>query len=187
MAKGHRRQSLLSKISRIAISVLPLAGEKIQNVPIIWPPLGSIETYAAGMATVIIGAFGALPTLFKTKGAAKAGAGIGLAVALISLTFYGNYLLTYVKGVETPNSGTQYRTIGGQRTEEALQKLPKESDQGILEIAGLTDGDIERMWTPSSVRDARLQLFISYVIGLASINFALGSFARASASAPNPK
>lgn len=185
---GQKRQSRMSlKFLRAGIALLPLAGDKVQNVPLIWPPLGSIETYMAGLAAVLIGIVGALPISFRTKTIAKAWARAGLLFAFVSLLVYGGFLLRYVKSVETPHNGTQYRTVGGQRTAEAFQKFPASSDEEILEQAGLTDGDIERMWTPSSVWFARLGLFASYLAALTSVNFAVGAFARASPKATGAK
>jgi hypothetical protein len=180
MVEKRRKRKIGSKLLRLAIAVVPAAGDKIRNLPLVWPPLGSIETYAAGVAVVVIGFFGALPVLIKTKSHAKKGAKIGLGLSLASLFIYGFFLLTYVKGVETPKNGVQYRTIGSQRTDEAEQKFPGKSDAEILQNAGLTDGDIERMWTPSSVSHARIGLFISYILCFAAANFAIGAFSRAS-------
>jgi hypothetical protein len=186
MGEGRNKRRILSKLVRTGIALLPLAGDKIQNVPIIWPPLGSIETYAAGLATAIIAVFAALPTFFRRKGDAKIGAVVSSLVAVASLIFYANFLLTYVKSVETPQGDTLYRTIGSQRTAVAEQKCPNCSDEQLLEKAGLTDAAIEWAWTPSSVKHARIELFTSYVAGLASINFAIGAFARAKTE-PKPK
>lgn len=186
MAERKKERGIPSKLLRAGVALLPLAGDKIQNVPVIWPPLGSIETYAAGLATAIIAIFAALPVLFKTKSAAKFGAVVSLLAAVVSLTFYASFLLTYVKGVETPKGSTLYRTLGSQKTAMAEQMFPNYSDEQLLEKAGLTDADIEWAWTPESVKHARLELFISYVAGLASINFAIGAIARARTD-PKPK
>lgn len=186
MAEQRKERRITSKLLRAGVALLPLAGDKIQNVPIIWPPLGSIETYAAGLATAIIAVFAALPTFFRRKGSAKIGAVVSLLAAVVSLIFYVNFLLTYVKGVETPKGDTLYRTIGSQRTAKAQLKCPNCSDEQLLEKAGLTDAAIEWAWIPSTVKRARLELFISYVAGLASINFALGALARAKTE-PKPK
>jgi len=185
MAEQKRERRITSKLLRAGVAILPLAGDKIQNVPIIWPPLGSIETYAAGLATAIIAVFAALPTFFKRKGSAKVGAVVSLLFAVVSLILYANFLLAYVKGVEHQGD-TLYRTIGSQRTAIAQQKCPNCSDEQLLEKAGLTDAAIEWAWTPSTVKRARLELFISYVAGLAAINFALGALARAKTD-PKPK
>jgi hypothetical protein len=58
--------------------------------------------------------------------------------------------------------------------------LPGKSDEEVLQIAGLDDGDIERMWTPNSVKHARLELFVSYLLALLALNFAIGVIPRAS-------
>jgi hypothetical protein len=180
MAQRRKKGKILSKLLRAAIAALPLAGDRIQHVPLIWPPLGSIETYAAVAAAAIIAAFGALPMFFRTKSQARLTAAISIGLAFSSLFPYGYFLSRYVKRVETLRDGIQYRTIGSQRSAEALQKLPGKSDEEILEIAGLTDGDIERMWTPESVEQVHLELFVSYLACFALVNFAIGAFARGS-------
>lgn len=174
----------LNVLFRWAVALLPLIGllihKEAHDVPVVWPPIGSIATYGAPAAVVIAGLLGLMPRFFKTKGKAKLAMAVGVFVALASLFVYGYLLSKYVVRVQTPYNGTQYRTIGSQRTPEALQMFSGYSDERILEIAGLNDADIERMWTTSSVRRARLELFICYVLCLASINFSLGSQERAS-------
>jgi hypothetical protein len=169
-------------LGRFAIAFVPYFGHKANDSHLIWPPIGSMETFAVPMAVILIGLFGAAPKLFRTKSRAKLGFATALFVTVISLFLYA-YLQRYVIRVDTPFNGTQYRTIGSQRSEECLRKLPGKSDEEILEIAGLSDGDIKRMWTPDSVFQVRLKLFTTYLIGLASLNFALGAFARATGEA----
>jgi hypothetical protein len=170
-------------LGRIAIAVVPFFGHKAIDSHLIWPPIGSMETFAVPVAVILIGAFGAAPELLKTKSRAKVWFAIALTVAM-SFLFTYSYLQKYVIRVDTPFNGTQFRTIGSQRSEECLRKLPGKSDEEILEIAGLTDGDIKRMWTPDSVLDVRLELFTTYLMALASLNFALGAFSRATGQMP---
>lgn len=191
MAQRQRTSNLGLKLGVGTLIALPLIGWKLEPFPVVWPPLGSIETYAAPLAATIIAVFGILPSFFNSNAATKKWMRIGvpfaICVAIISLFAYVCFLLTYVKGVETPNNGTQYRTVGSQRTTIAQQRFSRESDAKVLEIVGLTDGDIEKMWTSDSVREARLELFVSYLVGLMSINFVLGSLARTpTGSAPRP-
>ncbi len=169
-------------LGRFAIAVAPFFGQKANDSHLIWPPIGSMGTFAVPMAVILIGVFGAGPALFRTKSRAKLGFAAALVVTASSLLLY-TYLQKYVVRVDTPFNGTQCQTIGSQRSEECLRKLPGKSDEEILEIAGLTDGDIKRMWTPDSVFGARLELFTTYLIGLASLNFTLGAFARATGQA----
>jgi len=171
-------------LGRIAIAVIPYFGHKAIDNHLVWPPVGSMETFAVPMAVILIGVFGVAPELFRTKSRAKIGFVVGLFAAMSSLFFYA-YLQRYVIRVDTPYNGTQFRTVGSQRSEECLRKLPGKSDEEILEIAGLTDGDIKRMWTQDSVFETRLELFSAYLIGLASLNFALGAFARAGGQSPS--
>ena len=175
-----RLTSWISIGVRWAVALLPLVGYKTQSVPLVWPPIGSIAVFGASAAVAITGAFGKLPSIFETKKNAKKGMLYALTVALLALIAYSFLLSKFVKKVETPNSGVQYRTIGSQRTAEARQKFPGKSDEEVLKVAGLNDGDIERMWTPSSVQHARFGLFISYLVLLGSFNFAVGSYSRAS-------
>jgi hypothetical protein len=167
---------------RLAIAAAPYFAHKTSDSPLVWPPIGSIETFAVPMAVILIGVFGAAPALFRTKSRAKFGFSAALVATVGSLVFY-TYLQKYVIRIDTPFNGTQYRTIGSQRSDECLRKLPGKSDEEILEIAGLSDGDIKRMWTPNSVFEVRLELFIAYLMGLASLNFTLGALARATGQA----
>jgi hypothetical protein len=166
------------------LTVLPLAGyliaKKVPSVHLVWPPLGSIEAFAAGLAMALTALFGRIPRLFRTKGGAKKAVVVAVLVAVVSLVAYCALLSKYVVKIETPNSGTQYRSIGSEVTPKARHMFPDEPPERILEIAGLDDADIEQMWTPSSVHRARLELFVSYLLCLAAINFAAASYARAS-------
>jgi len=169
-------------LGRIAVAVVPYFGHRAIDGHLIWPPIGSMETFAVPMAVTLIGVFGVAPALFRTKSRAKFAFVVALVGSMGSLFVY-SYLQKYVIRVDTPFNGTQFRAVGGQRSEECLRKLPGKSDEEILEIAGITDGDIKRMWTPDSVFEVRLELFSTYLIALASLNFALGAFSRATGQA----
>jgi hypothetical protein len=176
--RGARKK--LSKLVWLPLSVAPLVGEKLQHVPFLLPPLGSIETYAAGIAAPLVAAFGLLPMFLRTKATAKLHARIGALLALGGLILYGVFLIASVQGVDTPKDGRQFRTIGSERTTEANSMFPDASNEEILRKAGLTDAAIERMWTPNSVRRARIEVFISYLSALALANYTFGSMKRAS-------
>jgi Na+/melibiose symporter-like transporter len=171
------------KVGGGAVSLVPLVGYALHHsttldMHILWPPIGSIETFASGVAAALIAVFGMLPALLRRESCQKWWLGLGVVIAIISVIAYAYFLSTYVKEVDTPNDGPQYRTVGSVRTGKAKQMFTDRSDGQILKIAGLTDGDIENMWTPSSVRDARIKLFFSYLFVLGAINFVLGSLAR---------
>jgi uncharacterized membrane protein len=182
---------LAAGLGTAGFASLPIIGPKVLHTPYVWPPLGSFETFAAPTATAVIAIVGALPSFFKQFDTWRKwrGNGLGMSVILVivALFFYVLLLLSYVKGVETPNNGTQYRTVGSQRTQKAQDLFHDQSDEKILEQAGLSDGDIEEMWTSSSVREARLQLFSSYLVALMALNFAIGTLTYADRKTPRQK
>jgi hypothetical protein len=104
----------------------------------------------------------------------------GLSISFLALFLYGYFLLAYVKGVPTPEDGMQYRTVGSERTPQAMLCRPNRSDEDLLRCGGLKDGDIETLWTVSSVRTARLELFISYVVLLSALSVAVAGSSRRS-------
>jgi len=173
-------------IARGVLVLLPLAGylpsltKNALSAPhILWPPIGSVVEYASGIATVFVGLIGSLSKLSRRSPDMVFKAAV--LAAFLALFAYGFLLSTYVKGVETPNNGTQYRTVGTERTGLAKVCYPNESnpsDEELLKCGGLNDGDIERMWTPSSVRWVRFDLFLSYVALLGSLNLAIAAAPR---------
>lgn len=179
MAFWRNAKKELSKLVWLPLTLIPLAGERLQHIPFFLPPLGSIEAYAAGIAAPLVAAFGLLPMLLGAKATAKWHARGGAFLALGCLILYGVFLITNVQGVDTPKDGRQFRTIGSERTDEANRMFPNASNEEILRKAGLTDAAIERMWTPESVRRARIELFVSYLVALASANYTFGSMKRA--------
>ena len=172
-------------VSRGILVALPLSGylpmvtdNKLHAPSIVWPPIGSIVEYAGGAASVLVLLIGKLPSLSKKKTSVGNWFGGGLIVACVALVAYAYCLLTYVKGVDTPHDGTQYRTVGSVRTPVAARCGENISEENLLKCGGLDDGDIETMWTPSSVRQARLELFFSYVVLLGSISLVIEASPR---------
>ena len=183
--------SVIRGIVRTVLSVLPLTGylpiltnEKVQTPQILWPPIGSVVIYAAGIAAVLIWAIGELPKLSVKKAADRYWFAGGIAAALLSLGWYALLLIAYVKGVETPFNGLQYRTVGSVRTPVADRCTPNKTDQDLLRCGGLEDGDIEELWTPSSVYRVRFELFMSYILVLGSINVVIRSKPRDARARP---
>jgi len=181
MAQSSRWDILRGLMHRTSVPpAVPLVGLGVPRLPFVWPPIGSVDIFAAGIATVVIWAFGMFPRRLRSKKSARRWAGFSLALALVSFLFYAHFLAEYVVRVETPRNGSQFRTVGSEKSTKALHDFPGESDGRLLEIAGLNDSDIEEMWTPSSVRRARFELFSSYLITLCMINLSLGAQMRLS-------
>jgi hypothetical protein len=172
-----------SIIARGTLTLLPLAGtrlETVEKLPLVWPPLGGLETYAAIPAAAIIGAFGIIPAMFKSQKHARLQGYFSLGIALILLIVYGYFFSTRVQGVAIPGDGMKYFTIGTVKTDAAMREFPNASNEQLVEAAGVRgEGDIERAWTASSIKLAELELLISYVCLMASVNYTLGAFARA--------
>ncbi len=101
----------------------------------------------------------------------------GIALTLGGLYAYDSLVTDYVRS--TDRLGTKhYAVIGDQRTSLALERYATDSDQRILEKAGIQDGDIETMWVAETVRSARKLLFFSATGVWFALNFSVGSFAR---------
>jgi hypothetical protein len=177
--------SWLSKLTwrnliRWVLVALPLSGyltfapgNKIHVPSFVWPPIGSIVKYAAGFAAVLVGLLGKLPSRSRTGDARNRWFNGALFVSVASLFIYAYFLSVYVQGVHTPENGMQYRVIGSERTSQSTLCRPNKSDEDLLKCGGLEDGDIETLWTVSSVRKARLELFMSYVVLLGALNVAI--------------
>lgn len=168
--------AVLRWVSRAVLVLLPLAGYlpritdgRVHVPPIIWPPIGSIVDYAGGLASAFVLGLGSLPEITKARTRGRWFA-FGLLATFVFLATYATLLSTYVKRVGTPRDGMQFRTVGSVRTPASLTCPRNVSDEDLLECGGLNDGDIETMWTASSVRQARLELFLSYVLCLGALS-----------------
>lgn len=179
-------------IPRFAMLAPPAAGlvsgairshtgnQAISVIPQVWPPLGSVELFAAAIATLLITAFGYLPSLTEGKAKSKRYARWSIVLAVLAIFTYVGLLAKFVKEVPTNDYGIQYRSIGYQRMPAALAEALNTSDVELLEMVPLDDSGIEKAWTPFSVWIVRLGLFISYVGGLGALSYFFGSLSHQS-------
>jgi hypothetical protein len=162
------------------VAAIPIVGSHQEHLKVVWPPIGSLATYLAPAAAVLTSATAIISASIKRTKMSKRRKALYVAPALfidvLSILLYSYFIATYVREVDTPKDGMQYFTVGDERTPLAKEYFPHNSDSEILEGAGLTDGVIQQMWTPESVRRARLSLFISYLMVLLSTNFLTGWF-----------
>ncbi len=119
----------------------------------------------------------------RTKKTALSVGILSTICAVIAVFVYSFLIERYVIPVKLPDGGRVYRSIGDQRTGFALSKYPTEADQRLLQIGGLEDDGIEKMWTPASVERVRFEVFVSYLLVLIAIECAIGSFTRATPAA----
>jgi len=176
-------KQLLWQLARIVIPLVPIIGYeialKVQVFPVFWPPLGPFDKYGIPLAMAIIAIIGwALPGRFKRKRAQEWGLNVSIGLAIFACILYSIACIAYVRSVNPPDVGTQYRSIGTQRSDEILKKFPGRSDEELLEIVGLEEKDIRRIWNSGSVTLARSGLFISYFFALAFSNLAIGLHLR---------
>jgi low affinity Fe/Cu permease len=176
-------KKLLWQLIRIGIALFPVIGYEIalrvQFFPVFWPPLGPFDNYGIAPATAIIAVIGwALPGRFKTKAAQEWALNISIGLAVVAFLVYVYMFMAFVRSVETPSYGTQYRSIGTQRNAQIVTKFPNMTDEELLEVAGLEEKGIRKIWKSESVTLARSGLFISYFFTLALSNLAIGLHLR---------
>src|ERR1700690_1120036 len=87
------------RIVRFAVTASPFLGLTLGHVSFLWPPLGSLQVFAAGLATVIIYFLGLVPFQIPTKKAAGRWLVVAVAIAMCSLGFYSQLISLYVRRV----------------------------------------------------------------------------------------
>lgn len=97
----------------------------------------------------------------------------------------------FAREVPISTPGAQQKvlvSIGYRRTEFTKTQYSDWPDEKILEHAGFTDGDIDRLWTSGSVLMVRLALFLTYGLVLCSsvVLWSLGVLYDALGEAPGP-
>jgi hypothetical protein len=162
-----------------AVPIIPFAGLTAKKAYILWPPLGSLNVYAAVMASVLLATLcPLLPSLISTRAAAKRWILASAIVAAVCFSGYGFLVGRYIVPANPPGKGTQYQSVGYERTQAAQIRYPGISNEALLEKVPLNDAGIEQAWTAQSVYWVRLSLFFSYVLALGSVNFAAASRRR---------
>jgi hypothetical protein len=131
----------------------------------VFPPIGSAEAPARLGAIV----FGLATTYaaFFWRGDPQAGRParipVALAVAFLSLCAYLVLYLRFVRRIEIPSRQTSvFVSVGSTRTEFANRNFPNASDWDLLRDRGLDEEEIWRLWTPGSLIEVRVGLFVAY-------------------------
>jgi len=166
------------RLPQAAIVGAPLLAKHYSQSSLLWPPMGSIETYGVEVATVLIGLFSLLPLMLENKQQAKSILKAAIASACLMFLIYACLVGRYVISEETPYNGVQTRSVGF-RVEPRIRALyPDMTDSQLLRIGGLEDWQIQKVWTPGSVLALRLSLLITFSLTLGLANVALGAAAR---------
>src|SRR5271155_99899 len=150
------------RLPQVAVVSAPLLARHFSQSSFLWPPLGSLETYGAELATVLVGLFSLLPLMLENKQQAKLALKTAIAMAFVVFLIYTFLVGRYVISEETPNNGVQTRSVGF-RVEPRIRALyPDKTDSELLRIGGLEDWQIQKVWTPDSVLLLRLSLLVTF-------------------------
>jgi hypothetical protein len=174
------------RVPQVAVIGAPLLAQHYSQSSFIWPPLGSLETYGAYVATVLIGLFSLLPLMLENKQQAKSCLKVSIAMAFVVFLIYALLVERYVISVETPANGVQTRSVGFRVEPRIRAQYPDKIDPELLRIGGLEDWQIQKVWTPGSVLALRLSLLITFSLTLGLANVALGAAARLKRKKINP-
>jgi hypothetical protein len=166
------------RLPQAAVVTAPYLAQHYSQSPFIWPPLGSLETYGAYAAIVLIGLFSLLPNLLDNKQQAKAWLKWAIVTACAVFLIYAFLVARYVISVETPANGVQTRSVGFRVEPRIRAQFPDKTDPELLRTGGLEDWQIQKVWTPGSVLALRLSLLITFALTLSLANVALGAAAR---------
>jgi len=152
------------------------------DLPFVWPPIGDYESLLCTLAAATVALFGVIPLKLRTQAIAARNMKIALGVGSVFVVLYGILLMTVVVPRPTPKNGTVYIAIGFERTDLAKSKFPNVSNDELIKDAGLEQGDIEKLWTASSILLAKTLLFLSYLGAMTSLNYAIGAHERSTPS-----
>jgi hypothetical protein len=100
------------RLPQAGFVVAPYLAQHYSQSPFIWPPLGSLETYGAYAAMILIGLFSLLPATLENKQQAKLWLKRAIAMTGVVFLLYAFLVERYVISVETPANGVQTRSVG---------------------------------------------------------------------------
>jgi hypothetical protein len=103
-----------------------------------------------------------------------------VVAAALGFCFYLVNYMKFVRRIDVPSqSSTIQVSVGDERTAFAISNFGNETDWNILRDRGLDDEQISRLWTPQSLRRARLLLFASFSVSILPLVFAFSLGVRA--------
>ena len=178
MMDALRRLAPQYRLPQVATVAAPSIAQHFNQSSFVWPPLGSLGTYAVSVATIIVSLCFLLPTLIENKQEARRWLKWTFCLTIAAFAIYASLVARYVVSVDTPNNGTQTRSIGYRVDPTIRASFPGKNDEELLRIGGLEEWQIEKVWTPGSVRAVRLGLLGAYSLTLGLTNIAFGAAER---------
>jgi hypothetical protein len=173
-----RRLAPQYRLPQVATVAAPSIAQHFNQSSFVWPPLGSLGTYAVSVATIVVSLCFLLPTLIENKQQARRWLKWTFSMAIFAFAIYAVLVVRYVITVQTPNDGPQTRSVGFRVDPRLRAAYPAKNDPDLLQIGGLEEWQIETVWTPGSVRAVRLGLLGTFSLTLGLANIAFGATER---------
>jgi hypothetical protein len=173
MIDALRRLAPQYRLPQVATVAAPSIAQHFNQSSFVWPPLGSLGTYAVSVATVVVSLCFLLPNLIENKQQARLWLKWTFGLTIFAFVVYSVLVARYVITVQTPNNGPQTRSVGFHVDPRVRALYPD-----LLQIGGLEEWQIETVWTPGSVRGVRLGLLGTFSLTLGLANIAFGATER---------
>jgi hypothetical protein len=139
----------------------------------IFPPLGQMES-SARVGAVALALLATYVAFFL--GSSNATIKVVLAASFAFVSFVAFLVLSsrLVRTIDVPSQGASLTvSVGFERSDFAKNNFANDSDWEMPRHRGMSDEEIEKLWTPNSVIAGRLALWISCVGFVVASVFAL--------------
>jgi hypothetical protein len=149
----------------------------------IFPPLGEMESLAR-FGTAAFAVLASFIAFFFGSEKVRIRLAIAASVALVCFILFLALSSRLVRTIDIPSQDTARAvSVGFERSEFAKSNFAKDTDWEMLRQRGMSDEEIERLWTPNSVMASRLALWISCVgcVVASVLALSFGVFAQATA------
>jgi hypothetical protein len=163
-----------------AIVLWPLVAGFVPEKPVyLAPPLGPLSDLVS-FFFLMVAMVGIAPWFLRTRRLAIVVVFSSMVICAVCLFFYATEVNSTVVKLEAFNPNSVARvSIGTRRSEFAQKNLADKSDIEMLKDYGHREEDIQKLWTPASIANARMKLLFTYVIFLMFLNVGVGSIAKA--------
>ena len=138
-----------------------------------FPPLGQIES-SARIGAVAFAVLATYVAYFFDSGNASTKVVIAALLGLVCFVVFLALSSRLVRTIDVPSQGaTVAVSVGFERSNFAKKNFPNDTDWEMLRARGMSDEEIEKLWTPNSVIAGRLALWLSCVGFVVASVFAL--------------
>jgi hypothetical protein len=139
----------------------------------VFPPLGQIDS-SARIGAVAFAVLATYIAFFFGQGNAKAKVSVAASLGLVFFLAFLGLSLRLVRTIDVPSQGSSVAvSVGFERSDFAKKTFANDSDWEMLRQRGMSEEEIEKLWTPNSVIAGRLALWVACVGFVVSSVFAL--------------